>query len=314
LLLTGCAPTLPVPTSAPVDGGSTLRHYPRPDAEAVVVLVPGLGTNGLVWDLPGTGGLGPELWFEGHEVWVVHRLGPNATTLSDWASRISAALRQVATRATGRPVFAVGHGLGGTALLDAAASDPGLVKGVAAFGAPLALREPSRALSALVRALRERPGSSWEALRTLRWEGPRGPRRFESTLLTRGLPADTLAAFYRHATVGMTATPIESLPVYEPAGAAPELARRLGSRADLPVLLVLSPAAGLWPTWACDPAAFGVRRPGLVRRYVTRANGAATEYDHLDLLLHPGAGDDVLPLLVEWLDATRDRTAGGSAR
>ncbi len=316
LLLGGCAAGLPEPqrllalpedlppgaAGADVPPGAWILHYPREAPRAVVVLVPGLGTNGLVWDLPEVGGLAGELWFEGVAVYVVLVRGAPPPTLEVWEEWLAADLREAASRHPGVPLVGIGHGLGGTALLLAATSEPGLVAGVVTLGSPLALHAPTRALSALVAAADAQPGLTWADLRTRGWQGPRGPRGFERALLSAALPERTRQAFYRHGQATMGSGLPRSLPRFVHGGPRPPLLERLARQPGLRLLVVTAPADGMWPPWMCDPATLGVRREGIRRVWVTRANGASAEYNHLDLLLHPRAGDDVLPRIVDWLD------------
>ena len=131
LLLLGCS-ARPAPKTT--DAGV---HFPRADALGVVVLVPGVGTDARVFDLPGAS-LARSLWNAGYEVRVLrdhHAVAP--------------ALR-AATRA-GLPLYAVGLDLGGTAAYLAAPEVPALT-GVVGIGAPVAFGGATRACAPMERA------------------------------------------------------------------------------------------------------------------------------------------------------------------
>jgi len=278
---------------------AALRRYAHDAPRAVVVLVPGLGTNGRVWDLPDVGGLAGELWFEDLDVQIVQDLGA-APSLAGWELRLRGWLKAAASRHPDVPLVGIGHGLGGTALLGVATSEPGLLAGVVLIGSPLALRAPTRALLALLE--QAGAGTTWARLLRRTWRGPRGPLGFEAPLLSGSLPRRTRAAFYRHALAPLQPGLVRSLAPWEPHGPLPRLVGRLAAGPALPLLVLTAPADGLWPPWMCDPAALGVRREGIRRVYLTRANGSRVEYNHLDLLLHREAPYDVVAPVMEWLD------------
>ncbi len=176
----------------------------------------------------------------------------------------------------GLPLYAVGLDLGGTALYRAAPDVPAL-SGVVGVGAPVAFGGASRALRA---AIAERP-RSWSAL----------PERL-GRVLVGVQPAAAPLDLSRWA--GLDGGRPVPVPV-----ALDALARR----PDLPVLVVMSPTDALAPPWACDPAAFGVRRRNIERVRVTRGNGFSREYRHLELLLHRAAPGEVFPIIEGWLAA-----------
>lgn len=287
VMLPGCGAA---PRPAPSLGGDPPHRAWAPPAEprATVVLVPGLGTNGLVFDLPGAGGLAPALTRLGYRVVA-------AEPPADLAAA-TAALDRLAARYPG-PTIGLGLDLGGTALYPTARYDA-----LITIGAPIA----SGGFSPAMRRVLTAPGApTWHTFARDTLRGVPLTR----VLLTRGLPERIHRPLRREAFTPMPAAlraawyrPGADRPVPEPLPALDALRR------PRPTLCVLSPADALAPPWQCDPTAFGLRRDGLTRLYPTRANGFEREYDHLDLAVHPDARRELWPQLFDWLDETLANT------
>lgn len=279
------------PRPAPRLGGDPPHRAWAPPAEprATVVLVPGLGTNGLVFDLPGAGGLAPALVRLGYRV-VAAELPADA----DLAAA-TAALDRLAARSAG-PTIGLGLDLGGTALYGATGYDA-----LITLGAPIASGGFSPAMR---RVLTAAGAPTW---RTFARDTLRGTP-LTRIVLTDGLPDHVHRPLRRSAFAPMPSAlrdawyrPGADRPVPHPLPVLDALRR------PRPTLCVLSPADALAPPWQCDPAAFGVRHDALTRLYPTRANGFEREYPHLDLAIHPDARREIWPQIFAWLDENAAR-------
>ena len=236
----------------------------------IVVLVPGVGTDGAVFDSPGAS-LAEGLRRAGHAVRVL-----------DTHDDVAAELRATGARYPGLDLYAVGLDLGGTALYRAAPEVESL-RGVVGIAAPVAFGGASRAL----RFLFTRAPATWRD----------APPRIVRTLLSSGWRSETAAAFSR--------APLDlrrwaQLDAGRPVP-VPYATDALRARPDLRVLVITAPADGVAPPWACDPVAFGLRWPGLERLWVSRANDFSMEYRHLVLLLHPRAPAEIYPHIEAFL-------------
>ncbi len=233
---------------------------------ALVVLVPGVGTDGRVFDLPGAS-LVNSLQHAGHEVRVLD-------THLDLAQKLGP---------IDRPFYVVGLDLGGTTAYLAAPRTPRML-GVVGIGAPVAF---GGATAAMRHVFRTRP-ATWRA----------APDHAVQVLLGTGWRPETAAAFPR---VPLSISRWAGL---DGGRSVPRAAAidALRERRDLRVLVITAPADGVAPPWMCDPAAFELKRPGLSSVWITRANGFSMEYRHLDLLLHPRAPGEIHPLIERWLD------------
>lgn len=264
---------------------------PVGESRGTVLLVHGLGTRPAIWDLPGSGGLGPTLARAGFTV-----IAPDLSGRPDpggWRAAIEAICAGLE-----RPPLGVGLDLGGTALFGARASFAGRV----GVGAPLA----SGGFSAAMRGVLTAPGApTWRDLgrRTV------GGRSVVRLVLTDGLPARIHRPLVRQALAPMPLTLRRAW--YGPGAASPVPSLLSGGSGwGLPApgagwgptLVVAAPGDGLAPPWQCDPRAFGHRWPGLTLRAPSRVNGDEREFNHLDLVVHPDARRRVWPSIVGWLE------------
>ncbi len=275
-----------------------------------MVLVHGLGTNAELWDLPGRGGLAPELWRAGFEVYSLDWSGA-AVSLDLLTERIGGALARIRAAAAQRPLFAIGHGIGGTALYEIAAAEPESVAGLVQLSAPLTFDGRTAAFAALLRAPEHLGAASvtWAQLRDLHLlPSTAADGSFERTLLFSAPLAKVRELFYDHVDAPTSRVLLASLaPLAESEAIRPGgLAARLAKHPALPMLVFVAPGDGLAPPWQCDPAVLDLRRDNIERHYLTRANGTAGEYNHLDLLLHPDASREVFPAVIDWLDERLD--------
>ena len=236
----------------------------------VVVLIPGVGTDGRVFDRTGAS-LVDGLRRAGHQVVVL-----------DDHRDVPADLRAVAASHPGAPLYAVGLDLGGTAAY-LAAPEVGALRGGVGIGAPVAFGGATDAM----RYVFARAPPTWAD----------APPRVREVLLGAGWSAETTLPRVP-LDVGRWARLDGGRPVPEPYAL-----EALNARPDLRVLVLTAPADGVAPPWACDPAGFGLLRENVARVWVTRANDFSMEYRHLDLLLHPRAPGEIHPLIEDWLDA-----------
>ena len=264
-------------------------------ARPPIVLVHDIGLSPEIWRV---GGLESTLAEAGYEV---HRV--------DWRPLGDAGLADVArmvgntVRDAPRPPVVIGHGLGGTAAAISVA-DGAEVAGLALIGAPLGFGGSSRALREVFEAsARASPRPlDWARLGSRVGGGNRTP--LARRLLTTGMPPTRRRELWLHGLAWLPPRLVAEWRKYDggrPVPSALPAAAALAELDALPWLVIVGVADGLAPPWQCDPTAFDLDPPALRRVYVTRANGAPIEYNHLDLVAHPDARDDVFSPLVEWL-------------
>lgn len=280
--LAGCGAA---PAPAPLASGDPPRRVwsEAGAARGTVLLAPGLGFTGRLWDLPCVGGLAPALARRGWRVVAAELPGDLAAS--------TAALTRLAALDLPRPLIGLGLDLGGTALLGADGLD-----GLVLIGAPIA----SGGFSPAMRYVLTAPGApTW---RELAGKGLAGVP-LDRLLLSADLPANVRRPLLRDA---LAPIPLAIRAAWYRPGAAAPIPAPLpildALRRPRPTLCVLSPADTFAPPWQCDPSAFGVRHPALTRIHPTRANGFGREHGHLDPVLHPDARRAVWPTIFEWLD------------
>jgi hypothetical protein len=254
----------------------------RAGATTVILLVHDAGLSARSWGPPEAPGLADALARAGYDVRV---LEVPDVPLAERRARVARALRDLSPAR----VFGVGHGLGGTALVQAAAGAP--VAGLVLLGAPLAFGGESLVLRQQLAA----PPPTWRTL-------SRGQHR---ALLTVGLPRRVGRALDRHALAPVRIALSDWAP--RSRGPAPvldaEVAAALDARPSIPTLVIASATDGLAPAWVADPQALGRSWPNLTRRFVGRAHGDPADFGHLDLLAHPWARGALDPLIEDWLAA-----------
>ncbi|MCA9541124.1 MAG: alpha/beta fold hydrolase, partial [Myxococcales bacterium] len=176
LLLIGCgaAPTRSAPPVIEVAGVPVVQNTPEEAPRGTVLLVSGLGTGPMVWDLPGYGGLGPALARQGLVTLALDLAGRD--TIEAQVEAIAAV-----AAASAKPVHAIGLDLGGTALLKAVLAGAPF-DSVVAIGAPVSSGGLNRSQRMLVAA----PGApTWRDASRRKLHGTSLAR----LLMTSGLPA-----------------------------------------------------------------------------------------------------------------------------
>ncbi len=221
---------------------------------------------------------------------------------------------QITARLGERPFFAIGHGLGGTALAAAAPDLPGL-RGWVGLGAPLGHGGATGAAQAWFAAVARAPQAGWPTWGAARFAG----QPLSRLLMTRpGLRPDLRAAWLAQPVPPIPAALLAAVAAAQqgPTPQANAGLRGLAARPDVPVLAVMAVADGLWPVWQCDPVTLGLTRAAgeatVARRVLTRADGTP-ELGHLDLLIHPAAldhvHDPVVATLRGWVAAAAEAQA-----
>ena len=280
--------------------------YPVRTPEAVVVLVHGLGTRAVVWDLPESGRLARRIWRAGYAVYALDLNFVDGTdSLAKTRKNLRAALLAISRQHRDKKVLGIGHDIGGTLLYQILAESDSSLDGVIGVGAQVGFGGYSKALEALFRAAASQSALTWPMLDgvSISRAGP-GDVSVSELLLSSSLPEKTRLAFYSKALSRMPSDLLreigalgheEPVPVLDPVLAA--------SKEQLagPILAIMAPSDGLSPPWQCDPSSFGLAKESMRAVYLTRANGESMEYNHLDMLLHPVASREVFPLVMDWL-------------
>ncbi len=270
-----CASSLPEHHyEAPTTNGPVLHVYPKEGARRVAILVPGLGFDHRVYLGPSGKGLARAVWNAGYHLILLQ----NVTS----TPRLRSALEHASRQFPGLPRVGIGHGLGGTALRAASRELQGLVL----LRAPIGFGGESRS----VRRLLRNPPRAWTEVADTEVLLGTSATAARSTGLGRQLIDPGLLATARNWGVGRN-TP----------GVPAQLERAL-RHPERPILLVLAQASGWAPPWHCDPVGLGIREKHIQRWYFARAHRHELDYNHLDLLLHPDAKDDVFPPIQSWLE------------
>ena len=296
--------------------GLLVHGYPAEGPRAVVVFVHGLGTNARIWDLPEVGGLARRVWRSGYGVYTVDMVG-----LEDEASaeapykvrknRLGQLLSILSKRHPGVPLLGVGHDIGGTLLYHLASETGSPLAGVVGLSAPVAFGGYSKAVTQLLNAPAElgRATLHWPELDSLG-----GSQRLanEATLtellLTTELPSRERRLFFTQALEPMSRSFLESIARRGHQKHVPTLDPVFrGERRHIPILAIMAPSDGLAPPWQCDWKGLGVNDVQIERLFLTRSNGNAIEYNHLDMVLHPRASREVHPKIMDWIESQTGR-------
>ena len=225
--------------------------------------------------------------------------------------RLGQLLDILAKRHVTVPLIGVGHDMGGTLLYELGVRAGSPLAGVVGLSAPVAFGGYSKAVSQLLdtptRLARE--SVNWAEVDTLI---PVNTFANEATLtellLTTELPHRERRAFFSTALRPMNKGWLESIAARGEAHEIPELdAAFTGERRKFPILAIMAPSDGLMPPWLCDWRSFGVTDAQIERVYLTRSNGNAMEYNHLDMVLHPRAQREVHPRVLSWIEAQTGR-------
>lgn len=295
----------PVAMTGPQAPGLPMQveRWPQETPGDAVVLVHEVGLKSAVWSAEEGMGLVNALWKAGLQVFAVEFDTPSS--LQSLAADLTTTLSGLREMFPTSRWFVIGHGLGGTAAY-LAASQGAPLAGLVALGAPLTFGGSTAAFRALLERAREvgsESAPSWSSVRdealiptTALLGGA------ERMVITTGWPEEHRDAFYRQAVGTLPAALLGQLRDAAQATlpTSPEFFPGL-RRALMTMLIITAPADGLAPPWQCDPFTLGLRRNTIERVYLTRANGTETEYNHMDLVWHPNARREVLPLVVDWL-------------
>lgn len=288
------------------------NEYGRREASTTIVLVHDRGMSSAIWDHP-AGGLAPYLWGEGHRVVTIEgfgtRNGYQPSAYTDEVASVEDALwkrltLQIAKKYPKSSLILLGHGYGGRRIYEQALQLP-QVDGAVALNIPLSLGGSSKALK---RALSEvRQGKSkWSILRKLPFVPQHAKaKQLGDLLLSRSISPETWQYFDEMVEAPLHLSGIVHRMKNEisfPVPVENNLVRLIRARWEKPILLLLASHDGWVPPWQCDPAVFGIKKPSMTRQFLTRANGDAMEYNHLDVVSHPQAENDVFPRIADWLE------------
>ena len=175
--------------------------YPVRTPEAVVVLVHGLGTRAVVWDLPESGRLARRIWRAGYAVYALDLNFVDGTdSLAKTRENLRAALLAISRQHRDKKVLGIGHDIGGTLLYQILAESNSSLDGVIGVGAQFGFGGYSKALEALFRAAASQPALTWPMLDgvSISRAGP-GDVSVSELLLSSSLPEKTRLAFYSKA-------------------------------------------------------------------------------------------------------------------
>ena len=292
--------------------GLMVHSYPAAGPRAVVVFVHGLGTNAKLWDLPKVGGLARRVWRAGYAVYSVDLVSTgDAQPYEAGKRRLGQLLTILGKRHLGTPLIGVGHDMGGTLLYALGAELGSPLAGVVGIGAPVAFGGYSKAVTQLLDAPSrlDKAALYWAEIDPL---SPAHAFANEATLtellLTTELPRRERQAFFADALRPMTRAWLEELAARGRGHEVPSLHTAFrGERRQYPILAIMAPSDGLMPPWLCDWRSFGVMDAQIERIFLTRSNGNAMEYNHLDMVLHPWAQREVYPRVLGWIEAQTGR-------
>ena len=280
-----------------------VRKYEAPDSRINVILFPELGMSLEVFD-DGGKGLAPTLQSEGIRAWVLQRgdavSGENSShevKVKEEEALAQFVVSSLSAEKSGERWFLLGHGVGGGIVYRLLAANSRL-NGVIALNVPFSSGGSTRAFRTFVEKVTAHQG------RRVPWTTFLGTSMGKSTLGELLLGKGDFAPEYAQP---MDAERLRSYlgdGLDSPTPFKNHWVKDLAAQPDIRALIFLGAHDGWSPPWQCDPTLFGLVRGNITREHLTRANGQATEYNHLDLLLGPNAKADVFEPIVEWLGVT----------
>jgi len=251
------------------------------------------------------GGVGKTLWRRGFSVLSLSIPGV-ALEQGSWRSLALEHLNEVVDvylgRCKGKPIVGIGHGIGGSLLLEPSLNSK--LSGVVLLAVPLTYAGTSIATQKLLGS-----PTDWAWRDLVAYPVPAnfsGSTTMEEVVVTNQSSSKIRFEFYR----------AESMTL--PLAFRKALASEVSEVTDLtirpevqswlygtqPAFIVLPSGNGWVTTWQADPIALGAPPSRAKRLYITRANGSSREFNHFDILWDDDALSEVWRPVTRWLRET----------
>jgi len=295
-------------------------NYEPGSPKGTLVLLHDIGFSAKIWDVPRASNLARYFYRKGFRVISLNGFGSRPKlaaggddqSLTAWENRLNSLslfLKKLNQNdALPRPIIALGHGFGGTMLMELGQAKPDFFDGYMMMGAPIARGSHGKWFQAWMMELEENgdAGVLWGKGNREKLEGlgvmrsnhfRRLQARHDIWRLEELIGEGYFSPIHSAQLPGDVRERYRELVPFIP----PDL--KTNTRfLEKPILIVTSPGDYFAPPWLCDPNSLGIRFKHLEVLRLTRANGFAFEYGHLEMILHKKARREVYPRLLSWLD------------
>ena len=274
-------------------------------AKACLVTIAEVGVSAQQFFDEKRGGVGKWLWRQGFSVLSVSVPGV-VLEEEEWRegalTHLNGVIDTYRERCARTPLVGVGHGVGGSLLLETSLNTK--LSGVVLLAVPLTYAGTSIATQTLLASTRD-----WAWRDLVAYPVPAnfaGSRTMEEVVVTNQSSAEARFEFYRQE------------PMRLPRSFRNALLSEVSEVTDLkirpevhswlygtqPAFVGLPSGNGWVTTWQADPIALGAPPSRATRLYITRANGSSREFNHFDIFWDEDAVSEVWRPVARWLNQT----------
>jgi len=311
---------LNVPRNLEASPGYVLRHHvpPRARERPAILMVPGIGFNGQLFDLSPDVSLVHAFTQRGYPVWTwepdweaITRSGAGNLSLNHLVDRVlPAAIEEIRRREPHRPLFLVGHGTGATLITGYLEGSPDqAIKGAVLLAPVLSLRYPDRLLQSIASSTSSLPDRI-DLAAYLKRPAPFGESDYFDLLFT-ARPASEhsgMLALLERALTPIPRPVARELLEWVTHGCcrsgAHDFFRSL-DQIQIPVFVLSGIADSLARPEDVIHGATHLGSTDREYRMISRTNLFRSDYGHLDLLATPVAQREIYPKLLRWIEGHR---------
>lgn len=284
---------------AATESSYVLEHA---EAEACLLYIAEVGVSADQFFDREQGGVGKWLWRRGFSILSV-AVPEQALDVTAWREKatnhLMTVLRPYKKSCGQRPLVGIGHGIGGSLLLESDVNKE--LSAVALLSVPLTYAGTSVATQALLKSPLD-----WGWRDLVGYPVPSnfaGSKTMEEVVSTNQTSSPERFEFYRSETKRLPLTFRRS--VLTEVSSVKNLEIRPDIKSWLygtqPAFIVLPSGNGWVSTWQADPIALGAPASRAKRVYITRANGSIGEFNHFDIFWAEDAITEVWSPLARWL-------------